>query len=723
MKNTIFKWRLIASVSFLVFPFIIFAQYPYASKVSERFFSKKEMRDVYYNAAKEVFEFNKVPEEILKNNEQPIISELIIKAKPELMKQFRQIEFYNETGIHSAVNSKLYNSVKQHYTKSITRAVEQAFLNNNELRKYIVFNTTDRIVSFKSEIFVQKSGKLKVAETITIYNGDGQKGPNEDLGKDGESSELNDQIKRGIMRTFPVVYVGNNKLFFNTTFKVLSVERKDDPTEKWQLKEQSNGYALYIGKPDYYLPNGFYTYIITYETNHQQNLTDNEDKLAWNVTGNGWDFEIESAQCIIHLPKGADGLEMNCATGATGSVQKDCNFSKLESIDEHIYEYKTTRRLPPMEGLTVLITFKSGVVAKPTLLANFWWLMLCNKPVFIILALLVFITLYYVVVWRKVGKDPEPGTIIPEFVPPAGLSPAAMGYTYFQKFTNQLTAATIVDLAVNKILKIDVSREGLIFKSNAYSISAGSGGNKKIDYNNYADEASMLIGEKIISGSYNSALLSFSSKLTKEVERTCRVDADGNSLKQGFFSMNNRYATAPLVISVLSFIVCFIWAASLADFNYWILAWMAVPLVFLIVVNSIFIKLLYAYNKQGRQVRDLIEGFRMYLTTTDEQRLNAMNPPDKTLELYEKFLPFAIALDCEVAWGKKFEAIIDSATMDSSSRGYAGLHSSTFSSAFVSSFSSSIASASSPPSQSSSGSSSGGFSSGSGGGGGGGGGW
>ena len=104
----------------------------------------------------------------------------------------------------------------------------------------------------------------------------------------------------------------------------------------------------------------------------------------------------------------------------------------------------------------------------------------------------------------------------------------------------------------------------------------------------------------------------------------------------------------------------------------------------------------------------------MYLTAADEQRLNVMNPPDKTPELYEKYLPFAIALNCEVAWGKKFENIIDSATIQPSSGVYTSLGSNRFSSSFVSSVSGSIASASTPPS--SSGSSSGG-------GGGGGGGW
>ncbi len=37
-----------------------------------------------------------------------------------------------------------------------------------------------------------------------------------------------------------------------------------------------------------------------------------------------------------------------------------------------------------------------------------------------------------------------------------------------------------------------------------------------------------------------------------------------------------------------------------------------------------------------------------------------MNPPEKNIPLYEKYLLFAIATDCEVEWGKQFEKMIDS---------------------------------------------------------------
>ena len=58
---------------------------------------------------------------------------------------------------------------------------------------------------------------------------------------------------------------------------------------------------------------------------------------------------------------------------------------------------------------------------------------------------------------------------------------------------------------------------------------------------------------------------------------------------------------------------------------------------------------------------DSIEGFREYLGVAEEDRLNALNPPEKTPELFEKFLPYAVALDCQNAWAAKFAGVLAAA--------------------------------------------------------------
>ena len=124
-----------------------------------------------------------------------------------------------------------------------------------------------------------------------------------------------------------------------------------------------------------------------------------------------------------------------------------------------------------------------------------------------------------------------------------------------------------------------------------------------------------------------------------------------------------------------------------------------------------------------------IEGFKMYLSIAEEERLRHLHPPDVTQEVFEKYLSYAIALGVENEWGKKFDHYIKSANIEvdsSSITWYSDSHlirfnGSSFSSSLSSSFSRATSASSSTPG-SSSGFSSGG-SSGGGGGGGGGGGW
>jgi uncharacterized membrane protein YgcG len=146
---------------------------------------------------------------------------------------------------------------------------------------------------------------------------------------------------------------------------------------------------------------------------------------------------------------------------------------------------------------------------------------------------------------------------------------------------------------------------------------------------------------------------------------------------------------------------------------------------------------LQAPSRSGRQVMDRIEGFRQYLGVAEEDRLEFMHPPEKTPELFERFLPYAVALDVENTWAKRFAGVLAAAGVGAAaaaagSSWYSGDSTSdpvSFAEHLSGDLSSTIASSSVPPGSSSgsdggsSSSDSGGGSSGDGGGGGGGSGW
>jgi uncharacterized membrane protein len=115
------------------------------------------------------------------------------------------------------------------------------------------------------------------------------------------------------------------------------------------------------------------------------------------------------------------------------------------------------------------------------------------------------------------------------------------------------------------------------------------------------------------------------------------------------------------------------------------------------------------------------------MDVAERDDLELRNPPEKTPELFERYLPFALALDVEQAWAEQFADVFAGLgdRAEYRPRWYHGEFSpdrlSSFTSDVGSSLTSAIASSATPPG-SSSGSGGGGFSGG-GGGGGGGGGW
>jgi len=133
---------------------------------------------------------------------------------------------------------------------------------------------------------------------------------------------------------------------------------------------------------------------------------------------------------------------------------------------------------------------------------------------------------------------------------------------------------------------------------------------------------------------------------------------------------------------------------------------------------------------EGWKRLDEIEGLKLFLGVAEADRLRLLNPPDFTPALYEKLLPYAIALGVEMVWSRRFSAALAGSQTEyqpdwyDGSNTWSGCDISDFSSGLGTGLATAISAAATAPSSSdgSSGGSDGG-SSGDGGGGGGGSGW
>lgn len=603
-----------------------------------------------------------------------------------------------------------------------------------------VLAATERITDYSSEITVQADGAVAVVETITVVA----------TGK---------QIKRGIYRDFPTDYEDSHGNRVRVGFEVLEVLRDGAP-EPYFTERRGNGVRVYIGRRDVILTPDHYTYTLIYRTDRQIGFFDDFDELYFNAIGHGWVFPIERARATVHLPGGAEVLRTTAYTGRLRSKGQDYTSGPGANGGTM---FRVTRRLGPGEGLTIVIAWPKGYVAAPTMTDK----LRHNAGLLAGFAGLMVIIAYYLFTWNKVGRDPETGTIVPLFEPPEGLSPAAMRFILGMGYDKKAFTAAIVNMAVKGYLTIDEDDGEFTLRRNHTDVSALSQGEIKIAGHLFTSDSVRL--HHTSHARIQGAIGAFSEYLRAEFEAA-------------HFRHNWVYFVIGTVVSLITLgavaagahdpqaaVVMTIWLSAwtagcaflvISVRRSWLrgkvvgaVGWavIAIPLmvgnsigvekfsevttvgnavvvVAVIVVNALFYYLLKAPTLAGRAMMDRIEGFKLYLGVAEKDRLEAFHPPETTPELFEKYLPFALALDVENQWGERFESVLAAAGDDRGyrPRWYSGRHwhhhgIGGLGGNLGSSFSNAISSAASPPG-SSSGGGGGGFSGG-GGGGGGGGGW
>jgi uncharacterized membrane protein YgcG len=609
------------------------------------------------------------------------------------------------------------------------------------------------IRNFVSDVTVNTNGSLSVTETITVRS---------------EGRE----IRRGILRDFPTIYTDKNGVRVRAGFEVLAVTR-DGVGETYAVESISNGQRIKIGNANVFLKNGEHTYKIKYRTTRQIGFFETFDELYWNVTGNGWTFPIERASTRIRLPDGASVGEHAIYTGYQGEAGKNATVTFASGTQ---FRAETTRRLNTNEGFTVAVAFPKGFVTAPTAADRQRDWVKDNQGFFVLGATLLVVPLYFLFAWMRVGRDPPGGTIVPLFRPPEGMGPSGVRYVYKAGYDDKAFAAGVVGLAVKGRMIINddggdytlikkpnqgppltrsetalynamPTSELLLEQTNHERVSALRN-NLQFALDEEYDGVMYLKNFKWFAlGLLLSAFGLVVAGLLMPPEKRDIVLAVGLFssvwwgvvLTVGFYAVRGLWAASGLFAKVKSmlslvFLVPFIGAGVLVPSAMWYsgadiptMKWFIIGAVLLMLFNVLFYWLLKAPTPRGRAVLDEIEGFRMYMTTAEEERLKVLHPPEKTPELFERYLPYAMALDCENQWNTKFAAVLAAAATGASagavgawyySSGSRGFNSENFGRDLGNSLTSSISSSGTAPG-SSSGSSGGGFSGGGGGGGGG----
>ncbi len=522
----------------------------------------------------------------------------------------------------------------------------------------------EKILDFNSKINILNNGDILVLETIKI-------------------NVENRRIRHGIYRDSPTVYFG--AFLSNQKFNLTIIDVKLDGNKVDFIKERLlNGIRIRIGSKNYYVSKGIHTYSIEYIAEQQAKSFDDSEGLYWNVTGPGWIFPIEKASVDIYLPdhQQFSFLTNKAWTGKQGSTSQ--NFtSKTNNNSIH---FETTRGLSSYEGLTIQTTWSKGAITSPK--SQTWQFIKSNVFWLLSIIMLLLYPLYFYNTWKKAGIDPPKDPVFAIFEPPNNISPAAMRFVREKYHDSKGFSIAIMSLAAKNYISIEQSskKKFILTKQNKKSESTLSKGEKAIfgylfdkqktvvisDEYNSRIKAAMGLLELTITNEHQEAFYKDNGKIWMIGVAISLVVLSFTWIH--FFNWSS-YAAPYLIFSAVTIVVSSVIIsfakkpsqkilAAIVPSGVLIITLMSesekvyiaylVITILIILTNALFFHLIQAPTVFGQNLLGKIEGFRMYLNTAEQDRLDLMHPPEMTPKLFEKYLPYALALDVENRWSEQF---------------------------------------------------------------------
>ncbi len=532
----------------------------------------------------------------------------------------------------------------------------------------------EHIQNYDSEILVNMDGSINVTETIQVF----AKG---------------DALKRGIFRDYPTV----SRSKYGKEIKPITITSvtKDGKPEPFFTESISDGLRLYIGEENVFLPvPAYYTYQINYIAQDQVRFFDDYDELYWNVTGNFWSLPINSTSASITLPFAAEKDQINSISyyGPVGSIAKGQTANITTQSNSSLIKFQHDTVLQPQEGITIAVNWPKGFVTQPAETTQNARLYASIAQVISGFALLLTATIVFYLLWRKHGKDQGGLPTIPvNFGPPEGVTPFELRFIDKMGKNDYVYLSTLImQLAINGYVKIveGESKAYSVVKTNKstqdlsgaslelYQDMFGATEDLNFDYKVVIKELTEKkgfverLGDIFSVASDPDGVFTFSkANITKVQALQKIVDRKSTQLRKKYIVSNTNIVGKMFLLNMMAFLLfgfiqlCLYVIVVGTDFSYFgtFLAPDDINIfgyvfVVLIAVESIYVgSYMPRRTNLAREIQDKSEGFKIFLKSQEYYLKGLSSSIPERFNMYEKYLPYAIALDLEPVWSAKFK--------------------------------------------------------------------
>lgn len=389
------------------------------------------------------------------------------------------------------------------------------------------------------------------------------------------------------------------------------------------------------------------TLVLTYKVENGLKYFEDHDELYWNITGDEWDVPIEAASARILLPPGAAGVKALAFTGAYGAREQQ---AEIQITGPEVL-FTMSRALGFREGLTAVVGWDKGLVAEPNSIQRMRLFVRSNWP--LVLPIGVFGLMWYV--WYARGRDPRLHPITVAYEPPDALTPAELGTLIDNSPDIRDVTATVVDLAVRGFLRIEEDQQPVLFglwSNTSYRLhlvkartewSALKAHEHKLLAGLFPDDAFTVVALSDLRNRFYTHLDGITSSLFNQLVSRGYYGRRPDRVKQTYLAIG--------VGTGMLFILLAAWLSGQYGLSMQTGVFAGI-LSGLIIIG--FSRIMPARTIRGARALEKILGFEEFLTRVESDRFQRVV---KTPQMFEKFLPFAMALGVEQNWVRAFDGI------------------------------------------------------------------
>ena len=542
---------------------------------------------------------------------------------------------------------------------------------------------------FFSRIEILSNGSLKIKETI------------QRVVESGETDFT------GIDRYFSKYYTDRTGKKHRTSLTILEATEDNIPISAKLIPDGKNvRIALHSDKPK---DSGTHQYSLTYlfsnkitEFKNNSEEADSPDfkELIWEITGRHWDIPITRAGAVVIFPPHSKIYSQTAVTGGVNGYGENYKIRKDKNND---LSFVLTFPLAPYEGFAIMSNWSEANSIPAFENGKLDRFIIEHGTMTVSLIAFLFVLSYYLATWLSQNKNQEKTTAKAAPLQKGDLTPAVLNYAVKKEITSRSLLIVLLSMATKGFLSFSEDGNGdLLLVKETDKETGLTSFEKHIAGKLFTKDNTSFALTHANSLRLTRLMTDLEKHLTREYRKKFTV------FPQGYFWFGILMAIIAVVsvssmslfpqltaITALASVIVLIPASFIGGKIYaeihkkswkdnkgklFKLALIALPLLIcliylfvyysiqttwltavfffaLLICIGVFKTLLRSPSVLGNSILENIEGYKLYLSSQDDTLLSMMrNAESKIKALYGKHLPFAVALDLDQPWTRRFVA-------------------------------------------------------------------